>query len=109
MLRHANTLDIDGVRHAVDKLFDWIRDRLNYTPNIKLLPDYQFVFEYPPEVRRIARKRRRCSTNGHMFSFREIIDGDNYTVICDRCFPHIDSRHVIVSYNPFPTGDTKVD
>jgi len=76
----------------------WSNRKAAKTP---LLDDYSFVYAYPAEVRRIARKRRRCTLNGHMFALTEIIDGHNYTVTCQRCFPHIDSQHVIVSYNPF--------
>lgn len=103
MWLHANTMGIDEIGLAMTK----VRKFFTYIPDITLLPDYEFIFQYPPEVRRIARRRRRCAVNGHLFSLVAITDGDNYTVECQRCFPHIDSRHIISSYNPFPMNESR--
>ena len=96
-------MDIRELGEAVSK----VKGFFTYTPKVELLPDYEFLFDYPSELRHIARKRRGCSLNGHMFSLTHIVDGSNYTVECQRCFPHIDSRHVISSYNPFAMNDSK--
>ena len=103
MWSRANTTDIDTLGHVVAK----VRKFFTHVPNVPLLDGFEFIRDYPPELRRIARYRRRCTLNGHIFSLVAIIDGDNYTVECQRCFPHKDSRHIISSYNPFPMNESK--
>ena len=66
-----------------------------------LLPDYEVLADHPREFRRVRHKRRRCSLNGHIWEFVGNPQPDDYTIMCQRCFPHIDSLHTITSYNPF--------
>lgn len=77
---------------------------------VPLLPEFEYLKEEPAAVRYVARKRRRCTLVGHIWEFKEIqMDRVSYVVECFRCHPHIDSRRVIVSYNPFPTVERKTD
>ena len=109
MLRATgDTSDIETLNHILRwVVLFWNRLTL---PNVPLLPEFDSYNLDPSAIRYLARKRRRCTLNGHMWEFKEIqMDRISYVVECVRCSPHIDSRRVIVSYNPFPTVERKTD
>lgn len=91
----------------------WLKRLLTHPtpilPDHKFLipPDHGFLDTYPAELRRIKRRRRRCSLVGHMWEV-ETYDSPTHTfhLKCFRCFPHIDSRQAIVSYAPFRQPNT---
>lgn len=108
MLKLADTLDIE----ITGKIAEWVIMfwRRLTVPVVPVVPEFQEFGLGPEASRYVARKRRRCNLNGHIWEFKEIqMDGISYVVECFRCFPHIDSRRVIVSYNPFPTVQRKTD
>ncbi len=77
---------------------------------VDLLDDYTFLNTERAELRRIAKQRRRCTLVGHMWEV-ESYDRPNgiFQLKCVRCFPHIDSRQVIISYAPFTTVERKTE
>ena len=108
MLKLANTLDIEALEHLGNKVAAFWR-RLT-TPKVELLDEYNYLLDSPEAVRYVARSRRRCTLNGHIWEFKQMqLDRTRYVVECCRCHPHIDSRRVIISYNPFPTVERKTD
>ena len=109
MLRlSGDTQDIE----VTGRIAEWIVlfwKRITVSPP-KVLDDYQYVLDDPAAVRYMKRKRRRCTLNGHIWEFTGLDPSRNeYTIECFRCHPHIDSRRVIVSYNPFSTVQRKTD
>ena len=108
MLKLADTLDIE----ITGRIAEWVIlfwRRLTI-PNPPLISEWADTELEPANARYIARKRRRCTLNGHIWEFKGMrTDTHEYTIECFRCFPHIDSRRVIVSYNPFSTVEGKTD
>jgi hypothetical protein len=104
----GDILDIEILTHILRRIATlWNRLTL---PSVTLLPEFDGYELDRSAIRYLARKRRRCTLNGHMWEFKEIqMDRISYVVECVRCSPHIDSRRVIVSYNPFPTVERKTD
>ena len=100
MFRLVDTLDIDVLWSVWHKFF----------PRIELLDDYTFLYLHIPEIRRIKRQRRICRLTGHLWEL-ETYDPSIHTFVlkCARCFPHIDSRRAIVSYDPFTTVERRAD
>ena len=103
MLKLAGTLDIDVLGHISDRF------RQLTGPDIDVLEGYEYIYSDDGWVRYVARKRRRCILLGHIWDFKEIRNGNEYVLECFRCFPHIDSRRVVISYNPFSTVERKTD
>lgn len=103
-----DTLDI----RITGRIAEWVAlfwRRLT-VPDVPLLPEWDWQELEPTVARYIARKRRRCTLNGHIWEFTGLDPKRNeYTIKCFRCFPHIDSRRVVVSYNPFSTVQRKTD
>lgn len=100
MFRSADTLDIDVLTTVWNKLF----------PHVDLLTDYTFLYTHLPEMRRIKRQRRICRLAGHLWELETYDPSINTFVLkCARCFPHIDSRQAIVSYDPFTTVERRAD
>jgi len=100
VFRFANTLDIDSLWSIWRKLF----------PHVDLLTDYTFLYTHLSEMRRIRRQRRICRITGHLWELENYDPTSNTFVLkCARCFPHIDSRQTIVSYDPFTTVERKTD
>lgn len=90
------------------RIAEWII--LFWKWRVPLLPEWSNVGMEAYDYRFIARKRRRCTLNGHMWELAQMVPTRNeYIIECYRCFPHIDSRRVIVSYNPFSTVEGKTD
>ena len=106
-MRHwDDTLDIDMLRQIGNRLLRIFR----FIPHFELQPDYTFIYSYPMEMRKIGRRHRICLLTGHMWEV-ETYDSPNDTfhLKCVRCFPHIDSRKTVVSYDPFTTVERKTD
>lgn len=107
MLKLADTLDIE----ITGRIAEWLAlfwDRY-WHRRVPLLPGWGDVAT-AYELRFIARKRRRCTLVGHIWEMTDLNRSTHeYTIQCGRCHPHIDSRRVIVSYNPFSTVQRKTD
>ena len=100
MFRLGDTLDIETLRAVWYKFF----------PPTELLDDYTFLHSYSAEMRRIKHQRRTCRLTGHLWELKTYDPtASTFVLKCARCFPHIDSRQAIVSYDPFTTVERKTD
>ena len=101
-----DTLDIDAIGLIGDRLFRLLR----IIPHFDLQSDHTFIYSYPREMRRINRQHRVCNLSGHIWEV-ETYDrpNDTFHLKCVRCFPHIDSRKTVFSYDPFTTVERKTD
>ena len=104
MLKLADTLDIE----ITGRIAEWII--MFWRRRVPVLPDWENLGIESYDFRFIARKRRRCTLVGHIWEMTDLdTSTGEFTIECSRCFPHIDSRRVIVSYNPFSTVQRKTD
>jgi len=100
------------LRNPLTVIREWLHKRLiASTPLISGSEDIRLDARL---LRTIHFARRRCSMLGHIWEVEEMTTiGSNdsnhlyrFSLVCWRCFPHIQSRRVVESYNLF-AGSSK--
>jgi len=66
-----------------------------------LIEGYEFLYDYPAEIRRIHRAHRVCTVKGHLWEMEGFQRPATYRLRCAACHPHISARKVVKAYNLF--------